>query len=46
MKIMGGFMDSSSYGGVAIPDEEIAFNVADDGKYPGKVTGILINAPG
>ncbi len=46
MKIMGGFRDTSSYGGVAIIDEELAFNIVDDGRLAESVTGILIKAPG
>lgn len=46
MEIMGGFRDTAGYGGVAIIDESMAFNIVDEGKFPDKVTGILIKAPG
>lgn len=46
MEIMSGFRDTAGYGGVAIIDESAAFNIVDEGKFPEKVTGILIKAPG
>lgn len=46
MEIMAGFRDTAGYGGVAIIDESVAFNIVDEGKFPEKVTGILIKAPG
>ncbi len=46
MKILAGFRDTASHGGVAIIDEAVAFNIVDEGKLPEKVTGILIRAPG
>lgn len=46
MKIISGFRDTSSGGGVAIIDEKMAFNIVDEGRIPSKVTGMLIKAPG
>lgn len=46
MEIMGGFRDTAGFGGVAMIDESIAFNIVDEGRFPEKVTGILIKAPG
>lgn len=46
LEIMNGFRDTAGYGGVAIIDESIAFNIVDEGKFPERVTGILIKAPG
>ncbi len=46
MEIMHGFRDTAGYGCVAIIDEAMVFNIVDEGRYPEKVTGILIRAPG
>lgn len=46
MKIISGFRETSSGGGVAIIDEKMAFNIVDEERISGKVTGMLIKAPG
>jgi sugar-specific transcriptional regulator TrmB len=45
-KILAGFRGTSGLGGMVIIDEEIAFDILDDGKDPKKVSGILFKAPG
>jgi len=45
-KILAGFRGTSGLGGMVIIDEEIAFDILDDGKDPRKVAGILFKAPG
>jgi sugar-specific transcriptional regulator TrmB len=45
-KILAGFRGTSGLGGMVIIDEEIAFDILDDGRDPKKVAGILFKAPG
>jgi sugar-specific transcriptional regulator TrmB len=45
-KIIAGFRGTTGEGGMIIIDEEIAFDILDPGKDPGKVSGLLIKAPG
>ena len=45
-KILVGFRGTSGLGGMVIIDEEIAFDILDDGKDPKRVSGILFKAPG
>lgn len=45
-KIVGAFASMSGFGGMAIVDESVAFDIVDAGKGPGSATGILFKAPG
>jgi len=45
-KILEGFRGTAGFGGMVIIDEEIAFDIVDDGRDPKRVAGILFKAPG
>ncbi len=45
-KLVGGFAGMSGFGGMVIVDEEVAFDIVDDGTDPKKVAGIIFRAPG
>jgi len=45
-KILGGFRNTPTSGGIMIIDESIAFDIVDDGKDSRKVSGIIFRTPG
>jgi sugar-specific transcriptional regulator TrmB len=45
-KIVAGFAGMSGVGGMVIIDEEVAFDIVDDGRDPKKAAGIIFKSPG
>ena len=45
-KLVGGFAGMSGVGAMVVIDEEVAFDIVDDGIHPKKAAGIVFRAPG